>query len=250
MARFGPAGAVGGITNYVDFLTNAVGGGLTSFLDPTTYAIVDVADTGYDIYGGSEFPMFDRIAYALPGNGGWFSGSSVDVGCEALNLNWAGPEDFYDHGTRVASVIAGFDISVNTTGIPSIFSTIRTQVFTSLPVTAHRMIGNCAVHIPRRPSQPRRTVCDLVTGLTFSCTGPGPVTTNLAIPTEVIIADTVNLVFQDPSGFHFGMGVSPFGQIGVSRIFRQSADTTRESTACALSTAWPAANYVYGRNLS
>ncbi len=43
----GPSTTVG-ITNYLDFLINTVGGGLASFTNQLEYPIVDVADTGFD----------------------------------------------------------------------------------------------------------------------------------------------------------------------------------------------------------
>jgi len=63
-----------GITNYLDFLVNSVGGGLTSFFDPFTYAIVDVADTGIDVINPNtgnivQPSLLGHVAYASPASG-------------------------------------------------------------------------------------------------------------------------------------------------------------------------------------
>ena len=227
----GPS-ATSGITNYLDFLVNSVGGGLPSFTNQQEYAIVDVADTGFDAsleeYPGTAFqPSFNefgvplatsRLAYNEP-IGGYFAGATIDQGCAPLNDNFLGTEDFYDHGTRVASVVAGYDVQTNDLSQSSIYSTIVTQDFTVFfncsgtgDVTNHFVI----------PTSP----CSLVTDLIFSCTSAGLVPTIIPLPTEIIITQTVESVHQDPSGFQLGLGVSPFGRIGSSRIWRQSADTT------------------------
>ncbi len=153
-----------------------------------------------------------------PGGDGYFVGGSIDVGCAPVNLNFFGTEDFYGHGTRVASVIAGYDTSTNNS-VLSIYSTIETQVFSIFfdcpgtgSVTNHFVI----------PTEP----CALVTDIIFSCTSAGVVPMLLPLPTEIIVTQVVDFVSQDPSGFQLGMGVSPFGRIGISRIWRQTADTT------------------------
>ena len=58
----GPSTTVG-ITNYLDFLVNSVGGGMASFFDPNTYPIVDVADTGIDL---NQPSLLFGLAYAEP----------------------------------------------------------------------------------------------------------------------------------------------------------------------------------------
>ena len=226
----GPSTTVG-ITNYLDFLVNTVGGGLAAITNQLEYPIVDVADTGFDAtleeYPGTALqPSFNefgvpfgtsRLAYNEP-LGGYFTGATIDQGCAPLNNNFLGTEDFYDHGTRVASVIAGYDTQTNNLGGLSIFSTIVTQVFTVFfdcagtgAVTNHFVI----------PTSP----CALVTDIIFSCTSAGVVPTLLPLPTEIIVTQVVDSIHQDPSGFQLGLGVSPFGRIGSSRIWRQSADT-------------------------
>ncbi|HXI82565.1 MAG TPA: choice-of-anchor D domain-containing protein [Verrucomicrobiae bacterium] len=213
-----------GITNYLDFLVNSVGGGLSSFFDPFTYAIVDVADTGIDVInpltGNIVQPsLIGHVAYAEPGLGGYFVGSSGDSGCAALNNNFFGTEDFYDHGTRVASVIAGFDVATNDFNQFSIFSTIVTQVFSVTNVCAGAGAVTNTFVLDTQP-------CNLTTDIIFNCTSAGSFPVNIPLPTEVIVTQIFDSVHQDPSGFRLGLGVSPFGLIGSSRIWRQSADTT------------------------
>lgn len=224
-----PAGVSAFFTNYVDFLTNTVGGGLASFIDPSTYPVVDVADTGLDVFNGlfrSSFYVFGertnqfRVAYEEPPNGGYFNGASKGSGCTALNLNFIGTEDFYNHGTRVASVISGYDTHTNDLSELSIFSTIVTQMFTGTSTCVGTNTQTNTFTFGTAP-------CPLVTGLVVKCANDGDtVTTNLALATELIVTQVVDFVHQDPSGFHFGLGVSPFGRIGSSRIWQQDADTT------------------------
>lgn len=225
----GPSATVG-ITNYLDFLINTVGGGLAAITNQLEYPIVDVADTGFDAtleeYPGTalqpsfnEFGMpfgVSRLAYQEP-IGGYYDGATVDSGCAPLNANFIGTEDFYDHGTRVASVIGGYDTQTNEFNELSIYSTIVTQDFTIFfncsgtgSVTNHFVI----------PTSP----CALVTDIIFNCTSAGTVPTILPLPTQIMVTQVVDAIHQDPSGFHFGLGISPFGRVGSSRIWRQSAD--------------------------
>ncbi|HVM60228.1 MAG TPA: putative Ig domain-containing protein [Verrucomicrobiae bacterium] len=218
-------------TNYIDFLTNNVGGGQFSFYDPTTYPIVDVADTGIDAsengavivnnsFAVLGFPSFGyRLWYVEPGNG-YFSGASVDSGCSALNNNFVGSEDFYGHGTRVASVVGGFDAQTNLFSVLDIYSTIVTQLFAVHYTCNDKDTETNATVIATQP-------CSFTTNIIYTCAAGGEeIDMNLALPVEIIITQRVDVVHQDPSGFHYGMGVSPFGRLGSSRIWRQSADTT------------------------
>ena len=221
----GPSTSMG-ITNYLDFLTNSVGGGLLSFFDPATYPVVDVSDTGLDVDGVVQ-PSFyflgsptnaSRVAYLAPGNIGYFVGATKDAGCQALNLNFIGTEDFYNHGTRVASIIAGFDTQTNTTNF-CIYSTIVTQTFSAM---APCLLPGPNTNIIVFPTTP----CTVTITSIVNCTSPNPVTIITNLPTEVIVTQMYDNVHQDPSGFHFGLGISPFGRIGSSRVWRQDADTT------------------------
>jgi uncharacterized repeat protein (TIGR01451 family) len=222
---FGPTNALGGtsamFTNYLDFLTNSVGGGLASFLDPNTYAIVDVADTGLDVIdptiGNVAQPSLQgHVAYLQPGNGGYVAGQTI---CAAPNLNFNGTEDFYDHGTRVASIITGFDTQTNDLNVFSIFSEIVTQVFTVTNVCAGAGPVTNTFILNTQP-------CNITTDIIFTCTSAGPEPLNIPLPTEIIVTQRVDFVHQDPSGFQLGLGVSPFGLIGSSRIWAQTVDTT------------------------
>jgi hypothetical protein len=225
----GPSTTVG-ITNYLDFLINTVGGGLASFTNQLEYAVVDIADTGFDAtleeYPGTalqpsfnEFGMpfgVSRLAYQEP-IGGYFAGATIDGGCAPLNNNFLGTEDFYDHGTRVASVVAGYDTQTNDLGQLSIFSTIVTQVFTvNITCPGAGSVTNTFIL--------QTSPCVLTTDIIFTCTSAGPVSMNLPLPTEIIITQVVDSIHQDPSGFQLGLGVSPFGRIGSSRIWRQDAN--------------------------
>jgi len=203
-------------TNYVDFLTNTVGGGLPSFLVATNYAIVDVADTGLDVDGVVQPSLAGHVAYAEPGNAGYFDGATVDNGCAALNLNFIGTEDFYDHGTRVASVIAGYDEDTNVLHQLFIYNTIEISNVVLPIICETGTMDAPPVTIPT----PCRT--SFTTNFTVTCPADFPVVT---LPVEIVVTQTVNFIQQDPSGFHLGLGVSPFGWIGSSRIWHQAADT-------------------------
>ncbi|HUI05396.1 MAG TPA: choice-of-anchor D domain-containing protein [Verrucomicrobiae bacterium] len=134
--------------HYLDFLTNAVGGGLASFTDPETYPIVDIADSGYTPSTTRSADFGSRVVYATYDfSCGPFDiqgpvtytpvGFTNSVVCRAKLLHNGGADALaFAHGTAIASVIAGNNTSQ-----------------------------------------------------------------------------------QDPSGFNFGMGISPFGLIGSTRAF-------------------------------
>ncbi len=229
----GPSAALG-MTNYLDFIVNAVGGGMAEITNQLSYPVVDVADTGFDAtieeYPGPALqPSFNefgipypfgvsRLAYQEPGVNGYFVGSTIDAGCAPVNINFIGTEDFYGHGTRVASIIAGYDTSTNIS-VLSIYSTIVTQMFTiDIACPGAGPVTNTFV-IQTSP-------CVLTTDIITTCTSAGVTPTILPLPTEVIITQTVDFANQDVSGFNYGLGVSPFGRVGSSRIWRQTADTT------------------------
>src|SRR5579871_1095314 len=144
----GPEGATTGFTNYLDFLFTQVAGNLTNtFIDPLTYPVVDVADTGIDSgpLGGSvifgtnppvtvEPPVhpafhefgdarnFSRVVYYGPP---WIGGDpAVQLGCSVYLGANDGPfkhiesMDLVGHGTAVASIIGGFDDGTNTLNKP------------------------------------------------------------------------------------------------------------------------------------
>jgi len=232
---FGPTNTLGGtsalFTNYLDFLTNTVGGGMAAFTNQLEYAIVDVADTGFDATfeeypGSSQQPSFNefgipfglsRVAYEEP-QGSYIPGATAQSGCLRLDNLFRGTEDFYNHGTRVASVISGYDEGTNDLGLLSIFSTIVTQVFTVTNICASTGPVTNTFILDTQP-------CNLTTDIIFNCTSVGIVPVNIPLPTQIIVTQVFNSIHQDPSGFQLGLGVSPFGRIGTSRIFEQVADT-------------------------
>ena len=215
-----------GITNYLDFLINTVGGGLASITDQRTYPIVDVADTGLDVAFTVQPSFYEfgtlfgasRVAYREPGGAGYIDAGEPELGCAALGApqnNLFGWEDFYGHGTLVASVIAGYDTQTNVNGLVCIYSTIVTQKFASTVVCSGT--GTDAFTFLTSP-------CSLVTNIPDGCTTAGqPITTTLPLLTQLVITQAVDDTHQDPSGFQLGLGVSPFGRIGISRIWAQNA---------------------------
>jgi hypothetical protein len=222
---------LGGI-DYLQFLTNVVAGGLASFTNQFAYPIVDVADTGLDV-GRSVVngvitvvqPVFyefgnqagaSRVAYEEPPS--YIDQGTVQLGCGRLDRFFTGAEDFYEHGTLVASVLAGYDVQTNNSDV-CITSTIVSQVFFASSVCAGTGSQTNTFFFPTQP-------CPLVTNLVVTCGSIGQqVFQVLTLPTEVIVTNTVNSTHQDPSGFQLGLGVSPFGQIGISRVWSQSAHT-------------------------
>ena len=116
---FGPTNSLTGTsalyTNYLDFITNTVAGGLSSITNQFAYPIVDVADTGIDV-DNVVHPSFyefgtragaSRVVYREPPS--YIDAGQPQLGCQAFDVNFSGSEDFYGHGTLVASVIAGYD---------------------------------------------------------------------------------------------------------------------------------------------
>lgn len=216
-----PSGITSTFTNYLDFLTNTVGGGVASFTNQAAYPIVDICDSGFD--NGTMFPQHPsfyefgdpggnpsfpfplsviarrtRVAYTQPLADPYYFVESVDVvagsgdlGCPRLNINFNAAEDFQGpqgHGTMVASILAGFDTNAN----PAIFSVNIISSLSSNPV---------------------------------GCTGTNCIiTTNLAsvsicTPHRDQPADDCTV----PGTFQLGLGVSPFGRFGSTRVFSQSA---------------------------
>jgi uncharacterized repeat protein (TIGR01451 family) len=214
-----------GITNYLDFLTNTVAGGLSSFTNQFAYPVVDVADTGLDasfvvhpsFYEFGNRSGASRVVYEEPPD--YIDAGATQLGCEALNFPHSlGPEDFYGHGTLVASVIAGYDVQTNADGPPCIYNVISNQVFASSATCLGMDTETLTFSFDTQP-------CPLVTNISETCSSPGPIFLTLLLPTEIIFTQEVNNIHRDASGFQFGLGVSPFGEIGVSRIWSQAAHT-------------------------
>lgn len=245
---FGPS-TVTGITNYLDFLTNTVAGGLGSFTNQAAYPIVDVADTGLDVALGLDSqdqpvvanPVFSdpsgrtRVAYLEPGLDGYFPAPEIvmndELGCPGLNDNFNendivhSADDFDGHGTLVASIITGYDVLTNSYEV-FVYSEVVTQSFSS-SITASSVIGctgptGSGTGVFTFATEP----CPLVTNLVVNCPSVNtPIYQTLTLATEVTITQVVFSAeeHQDPNGFQYGLGVSPFGSIGASRIWSQAA---------------------------
>jgi hypothetical protein len=234
-----------GITNYLDFLINTVGGGLGSFLDPNTYPVVDIADTGLDdgdLFGFTAHPAFhisgnpnfgSRVVYVRPP---WLFGDPlVQFGCTTrLNekaFRFIEGEDIDGHGTAVASIVAGYDADTNLTSLCLELVTVSNTVAVTVTCPSSGT-SNESVSV----SVGVTNVCDATTvstNLTLAvsasdCTG----TTNVIVAFTSVVINTNNDVRTDPRGFQLGMGVSPFGRIGSNRIFDQNL--VLETEGCTL----------------
>jgi len=243
-----PTPRISGGTNYLDFLFNHVGGGLDSFLNPSAYPIVDIADTGLDT--GTAFPAHPafyfagnpsfgtRIAYLMPP---WLAGDPVSqIGCTTRLSDKSGAPfrrleavDLDGHGTMVASILAGFDDGTNTLNRRTlVLVTTSNTVVIPVPGGFPGDLTTCATLLGFGQTSSNLNI-QVPNGVADVCGGPTftnvPVTVfSNSCPTNVtaIIAFTridTNLeseVRVDPStGFQLGMGVSPFGLIGIDRIW-------------------------------
>lgn len=256
---------VGGLT-YLDFLTNVVSGGLSSFTNQDAYPIIDVADTGLD----TSVPLFPnpvffefgnrgnatRVAYLQPDPLFLANGTSGDVqfgdtfGCPRLNNNFAGWEDFCGHGTFVASIIAGYYTAPNQTVTCTEDSYPKTTFSYAFPCTGGNGEVTTNVCFSNWNPPPGTLPC---TNISIACSGVGTQTFFISLPNLLITTQQFCILNQDPpavactnffdtgggtnivvstSGvFNLGLGVSPFGRIGSSRIFSQSAHTIADQFA-------------------
>lgn len=281
----GPEGAATGVTNYLDFLLTQVAGNLTNtFIDSSTYPVVDVADTGIDsgpfngsvIFGTNQplaveapvHPAFhefgdaaapSRVVYYGPP---WVAGDpSPQLGCPVYFINdglfkHAESMDLVGHGTAVASIIAGFDDGTNILNKPclQLVSSSNTWVFT-IPGT--NLINITTGETDAIPPDVTIANCtatgtngtgtnlffQIPTGFLNTC-GPSngipPTATfsNLLVtvvsnicPTNVtvevlytrIMTNLLTEIRIDDDGNQLGMGVSPFGLLGNSRIWQNYA---------------------------
>ncbi len=233
-----------GITNYLDFLVNVVGGGLSSFLNPFTYPTVEIADTGLDngttrpfhpaFYFIGDTNSFARIVYITPP---WLGGDPlVQLGCttrivpgETGAFRTLEAADIHGHGTRVASVVAGYDTGTNTIDRPTLeLETVSTNRMQAIPGTddqgnslACPMSGTTNLMIMFDAGVTNVCGGDRVyTNITVSLTTnscPTAVMTNILF-TQVVIRSNSE-IRVDANGFQYGMGVSPFGRIGVTRVW-------------------------------
>jgi hypothetical protein len=243
-----------GIT-YLSFLTNAVGGGMASFINPDTYPIVDIADTGLDVsaytlsgvtyqtdpyyplhpefyyLGNTNFGS--RVVYAMPP---WLGGDALtQLGCiTRLNefaFRYLEPTDIDGHGTFVASIVAGYDASANQTlqlEVPSTCYDDLSSFNYTCPVSGSGTITvqvtfTCPDDITQvtRPEQIDFGAC-------------GSSIEDPAVPCPCTQVETFYQTHRDPSGFQLGMGVSPFGLIGIDRIWSQPLTVGPRSGVCTI----------------
>jgi uncharacterized repeat protein (TIGR01451 family) len=229
--------------HYVDWLFTNVAGGMTNFADPSTYPVVDVADTGVDngtlapfhpsfyLFGLTNLPS--RVVALLPP---WISGDPVSqLGCTTrLTDNSTAPfrqletADLLGHGTFVASIVAGYDAGTNTIDRPTlVMVTTSNTVPVAIPgpftgtFNCSQIIGASAVVTAAVPNGVTN-ICgvDTFTNILFTvATNTCPSVTNVVIAFTRVDTDLVSEIRQDMNGFQFGMGVSPFGQISVTRLW-------------------------------
>ena len=232
--------------HYLAFLTNAVGGGLSSFRDPNTYPVVDVADTGLDNGTGRPFHpafynlgntnSFSRIVYTKPP---WLAGDPLtQLGCTTRIVpadrgafRTLEAADLDGHGTFVASVLAGYDAGTNI---------LNRQYLSLLTINS-----NLAVNVSCPGSGTTNVTVSLDVGVTDICSsvhvfsnatwsltaGSCSSPSNVVVAYTVVATNTNSEVRVDSDGFQYGMGVSPFGLIGVTRVWG-----TMESSVFSLTT--------------
>ena len=157
----GVGGPLSGGTNYLDWLTSRVGGGLASFTNPLTYPVVDIADSGFTLAPGGTLGIDDFL-----------DPTSADSG-------------------RPYRILYAYnDLSCGTFTIPKMTMTVGSSTITC--VKHLRGVGEDALAFPHGTA-----IASIIAGFnTNTTTG-----------------------YQDPSGFQFGMGISPYGLIGSTRVF-------------------------------
>lgn len=164
----GPAPGIGrplppgsGGQRYLDFVTSAVGGGLSAFTNSATYPIIDIADSGFYI----EFP---------------------------------GDLDFFEAGDLTRAFRVKYAINDLSCG----------------PFTIARVDATNGICIPR-------TQIGGADAMAFA---------HGSTIASVIAGFNTNAANRDASGFQFGMGVSPFGLVGATRVFQPDIDVVDAPT--------------------
>ena len=183
-----PIPANSGGERYLAWLDNNVGGGLPAFTNSATYPIVDIADTGFDI--GSTYPAHpDFYEFGDPTRP-----SRVIYSTNAGYPNGtACPPATTPHGT-VFPYGADFSLIGHGTFVASIVAG-----YNNFP---SNQVSNC-----------------LETFQECVCVGIG---SNRVCSTQfVTFTNTLSQLAIDNDGFQFGLGVSPYGLIGTTRIFDQ-----------------------------
>jgi hypothetical protein len=260
---YAPIPRISGGTNYLDWLTSTVGGGLASFTNANTYPIVDIADTGLDIGDGftahpafhylGDTNQFSRVAYMRPR---WlFDENATELGCQ-MSINtrafkYITAEDIYGHGTFVASILAGYDAGTNILGVSSLeLDTYTTNYEVSIPDPSGTFSGNitnCAqirgantnLHIllPKGVTNVcggSLTYSNLTYLLTTNVCQSGIVLPPVPVTFGQVVTNSYSDVRRDLNGFQYGMGVSPFGQIGINRIWSQNVSVDSSGGGCAI----------------
>ncbi len=211
-------------TNYLQWLTDTVGGGLLSFTNPAAYPIVDIADTGFGNEHRQEFNVLgdpfgqSRVVY---------DATYADCGFVGSGNNSV---DLYGHGTVIATILAGFDTNVSEV-VTCIYNRVELQTFRS---STNTCLGtgntNMVFTFPDVPPS------GCTTTLQFTCSGPGAdAFVDRDFPVTVIQTQTFTRIRQDPSGFQLGLGISPFGQFGTTRVWAQNATLLSSPTRIRLS---------------
>ena len=141
--------------------------------------------------------------------------------------------DLDGHGTFVASILAGYDDNTNRLSVPHL--DLLPPVSNTVLVTincADITNGSATVLVPNGFTNvclPGTFTNVTYTGLnTNAC--PTPISTNTIILYTAFTTNFDNET-RTSDGFQLGMGVSPFGRIGVQRVWG-----TMESSAFSLST--------------
>jgi hypothetical protein len=193
----------------------------------------------------SPIGTIDPVTYSVSSE--FLVNNSGELGCGKINKNWDGAEDFANsvigHGTLVASMIIGYDTSPNSYYPPSANGCVNvlpepwvtTVVFPppypdpGTPLTTNDICNfTYAGTLEQAPGFPNPFLCTNVT-VTYTGTGGRFTVTNL-YGTYVIEPQPVCQVHRDQPAdctsdgtFQLGLGVSPFGRIGSTRVFAQLA---------------------------
>ena len=219
--------------DYLDFLSNQVNVSTNS----GDYPVVDMADTGLDqpvpgwLAGGSisnEVPT--QISY-LPRHPSFYEyGQSSNSTRVAYNHDfyinspclYTRYHDVIGHGTHTASIVSGYDNTTN-------------QIDTAQCIEDAFVWETCSLIGGVYVCQPfdNSMICTQIVDCS-SHAGSVCVTNTLCpayfngclfsnLPSCNLVVSTVTNLFErvrlDNNGLHFGLGVSPFGRIGISKIF-------------------------------
>ncbi len=262
--------------HYLDWLTNTVGGGMLSFKNSGSYPVVDIADTGLDngtlepfhtafYYEGDPLPQNSRVVNLAPL---WLAGNPLtQLGCVTRVTDKVGAPfraleaaDLLGHGTRVASIVAGYDNGTNINNRPTLELANNTNTISvAIPDDGHGYAGNLTSCPPPSPTNVTLQIGIGPTNFEQVCLGTIAFTnmtfligTNSAnCPTNIVVTIPTNFttivdlseIRQDNNGFQQGMGISPYGLISASRVW-----DTMSSSAYSLLSAGGICSPVYGES--